>query len=153
MLSGKFVHLVESHWDQIMARVINQVSHDPEMTHFPKLVEAEWREWGQDLLQNLNHWLAGGHEKELACKYEEHGQRRFDEDVPLEESVRCLCVMRHKVIDYVDEHIITKNAMELYAEEELLRRLARFFDMLLLHMVRGYERSMRRSLALTTSAH
>src|SRR5690349_16865718 len=106
MLSGKFVHLIESQWDHIIARVIDEVRRDPEMTHFPKLVETEWREWGQNLLQNLGHWLAGGHEKELANAFEEHGRHRFEEDVPLEESVRVLCIIRHKVIDYVDEQMI-----------------------------------------------
>ena len=149
MLSGKFVHLVESHWDHVMAQVIEQVRREPEMTHFPKLVETEWREWGQDLLQNLGHWLAKGNTKQLAQTFEEHGRRRFDEDVPLEESVRCLCIIRQKVLDFVDEQIISRNALELYAEEELLRRLARFFDLLLVHMVRGYERAMRRAMLLT----
>jgi hypothetical protein len=35
----------------------------------------------------------------------------------------------------------------LYEEEELDRRMARFFDFLAIHLVRGYVREMRRATA------
>jgi len=34
----------------------------------------------------------------------------------------------------------------LYAEEELERRVARFFDMLVVHLARGYETEWRHAL-------
>ena len=35
--------------------------------------------------------------------------------------------------------------MDLYAKEELERRVGRFFDELTIHMVRGYETAWRRA--------
>ena len=147
MLSGKLVHLIESHWDQIMSRVIDQVRHEPQMSHTRALVESELRDWGQTLLQNLGHWLTIGSEEDLARTYEYLGTLRFEEDVPLHESVHGLCIIREKMLDFVEEHIFSKNTMELYAEEELDRRLGRFFDLLTIHLVRGYEQALRRALA------
>ncbi len=147
MLSGKLVRLIESHWDPIMSRVIEQVRHEPQMSHTRALVESELRDWGQTLLQNLGHWLMAGSEEDLARKYEFLGRLRCEEDVPLHESVHALCIMREKMLDFVEEQIFSKNALDLYAEEELERRLGRFFDLLTIHLVRGYEQELRKTHA------
>ena len=145
MVSGKLVHLIEQHWDEITSRVIDEVRREPRMTHIRAVVEPELREWSQDLLQNLGHWLRAGNDEELAHQYENFGKLRFEQNVPLHESVRGLCIIREKMLDFVEEHIFSKSSLELYAEEELERRLGRFFDLLTIHMVEGYERAMRRA--------
>ena len=97
------------------------------------------------MLENLGHWLSAGNEDDLAQKYEHLGKLRCEQDVPLHETVRCLCIAREKMLDFVEEHLFSKNVMELYAEEELDRRLGRFFDVLTIHLVKGYERALRRA--------
>ena len=146
MLSGKLVHLIESHWDQISSRVIDQVRREPQMPHVRGLAESELREMGEVLLQNLGHWLSAGNEEDLAQKYEQFGKLRCQQNVPLHESVRGLCIIREKMLDFVEEQLTLKNTLELYAEEELERRLGRFFDILTIHLVTGYERALRQSV-------
>ncbi len=141
MISGKLVHLIEQHWDEITSRIIDEVHREPRMVHIRNVVEPELREWGQRLLQNLGHWLRAGNDEELAHQYEHIGKLHFEAHIPLHESVRGLCMIREKMLDYVEEHIFTKDALELYAEEELERRVGRFFDLLTIHMVEGYERA------------
>ena len=153
MLSGKLVHMIESHWDPIMTRVIEQVRREPQMSHTRALVESELRDWGQTLLQNLGHWLDVGNEEDLARKYESLGRLRCEEEVPLHESVHALCITREKVLDFVEEHIFAKNVLELYAEEELERRLGRFFDLLTVHLVKGYEQVLRHEGAVAARSH
>jgi len=148
MLSGKLVHLIESHWDEIIARVVEQMRREPQMTHIRTVVESELREWGQNLLQNLNHWLAAANEDDLAQRSEALGKLRCEENVPLHESVRALFIIREKMLDFVEEHIPSRDTLELYAEEQLERRLARFFDLLTIHLVYGYERALRRHAAI-----
>jgi hypothetical protein len=41
-----------------------------------------------------------------------------------------------------------KGSVELYAAEELDRRLARFFDLLAIHLVRGFEEAVRKPAAV-----
>ncbi len=147
MVSGKLVHLIEQHWDEITSRVIEEVRREPRLAHIRTVIEPELREYGQTMLQNLGHWLRAGNDAELAQQYERLGKLRFEEDVPLHESVRGLCLIREKVLDYIEEHIFTKNTLELYAEEELERRLGRFFDLLIIHLVEGYERAIRKTAA------
>lgn len=148
MLSGNLVHLIESHWDQIVARVVEQIRREPGITHVRAVIEGDLRDWAQALLQNLGSWLTAGKEEDLAHKFEKLGKIRFEEGVPLHESVRCLCIVREKMLEYVEDQIFTKSHLELYAEEELERRLGRFFDFLTFHLVRGYERELRKAAAL-----
>ena len=49
------------------------------------------------------------------------------------------------MLEYVEEHIFSKTILELHAEEEIERRLGRFFDLLTVHLVRGYERALRKA--------
>ena len=149
MLSGKLVHLIESHWEEVLSRVLTEVSREPQMAHYRAIVESEMREWGQILLRNLGHWLSAGKEEQIAQQYERHGRLRCEAHIPLHESVRCLAIVREQVLDFVEEHVYSKTSLELYEEEELDRRLGRFFDLLTIHMVKGYEEALRASALMT----
>lgn len=148
MISGQFVHLIETHWQDIISRVINQIRREPAMPHFGALADAELRERGEDILEHLGHWLASGTHEDLQLRYERLGRLRFEQEIPLHESVHALCIIREKTLEYVEEHIASNSSAELYAEEQLERRLGRFFDLLTIHLVRGYERALRRAAAV-----
>lgn len=143
MLSGKLIHLIEAHQAQIADSVIREIRNHPDMTHLCTLPDAELRERGQQILENLGHWLAAGHEAEITKLYETLGRSRFEESLPLHESVRALAMVKDKMIDFVHEQGIARTSMDLYAEEELERRVGRFFDALTIHMVHGYETAWR----------
>ena len=147
MVSGRFVHLIETHGEQIVNRVIHDLRRSPEMAELRVLLEPEVREWREDLIENLGHWLRAANETEIARKYEQNGKRRFEENLPLHECVRAICLVREKMVDYVEDHIAERDTMELYEEEELERRLGRFFDLLIVNFVKGYELALRKSAA------
>ena len=148
MVSGKFVHLIETHGGEIINRVIDEIRRVPEMAQIRTLLEPEVREWREELLENLGHWLRAGNERDLAQRYERNGKRRYEEGLPLHECVHALCLVREKMVDFVEEHA-DKDAVELFGEEELERRLGRFFDLLMIHFVKGYERALRRHMAVS----
>jgi hypothetical protein len=141
MISGKLVHLIELHGDQIVNRVTQSIRRDLEMTPAHVLLEGELRDWGQDLLQNLGHWLSPAGKEDLGRRYERLGRQLFEQCIPLDEALNGLFVIREKALDYLEEQVLSKTSVELYAEEELDRQLARFFDMLTIHMARGNERA------------
>src|SRR5208337_4791039 len=103
MLSGKLIHLIESHEEEIAASIIRSIRHSPELTHLGQLPDEELLERGHEILKNLGHWLAHGNDEKLAHEYEAIGRVRFEESVPLHESVRGLCLIKRKMIDFVDE--------------------------------------------------
>ena len=144
MLSGKLIRVIEAHQQEITDRLLRDIHHHPDLVHLRQLPEAELRERSQGLLEHLGYWLAEGNEEELARRYEALGKTRFDEGVPLHESVHALFLIKEKMIDFIGEQGFNPDPLELYAEEELGRRVGRFFDLLVLRMVRGYENAWRK---------
>jgi hypothetical protein len=149
MLSGKLIHLIEAHQEQIASNVIREIRHHPDLAHFHKLPDAELRERGQQIMEHLGHWLSAGHEAEIEQRYEALGKARFVESIPLHESVRALAIIKNKMFDFVHEQGLARTSIDLYAEEELERRVGRFFDTLTIHMVRGYETAWDRAAHAT----
>ncbi len=147
MISANLVNLIEGHADQIIARVVDHVHRDPETEAIRSLIEAELREWGPDLLKNLGHWLSPSGRDELRRRYERLGRELSDERIPLDEALRAWFLIREKALDYLEEQISAKTHVALYEEEELDRRMARFFDSLAIHLVRGYVREVKRAAA------
>jgi hypothetical protein len=139
--------MIESRSDEIIASVIAHIRREPELRHYTPQLDSELREFGRNLLQNLGHWLTSGQENEIEARYEEIGKRRYEGQIPLHETVRAFCIVRERVLDFVEEHVLNKNTLELYQQEELDRRLGRFFDLLTVHLVKGYEHELRTELA------
>ncbi|MBZ5584556.1 MAG: hypothetical protein LAQ30_20555 [Acidobacteriia bacterium] len=145
MISPKLVRLIEEHGEQIISRVISQIRREPQMTHIHALMDTELREWGRDLLEHLGHWLSAGIEEDLARRYERIGRVLCEQEAPLSQCLRGLFLIREKVMDYLEEQVLSKTHVDLYAEEETERRLNRFFDLLVIHLAHGYERALRKA--------
>ena len=144
MLSGKLVRLIEDNQQEITDRLLRDIHRHPDLAHLRQLPDAELREWSQYLLENLGHWLSEGNDGDLGRKLEALGRIRFEESIPLHECVHALCLIKDKMIDFVAEQGFSPDALELYAEEELERRVGRFFDILVVHLIRGYESAWRK---------
>lgn len=141
MLSGKLVQTIENHWQDIAARLVYKIRRHPELPELAKQPEAEIRDWCEAILSNLSGWLVSGREEEARRQYEASGRARFNEEIPLHEAVLRLQMLKDAVIDFVHEEWIPVNSVQLYAEEELERRVSRFFDELVYYVVYGYEKA------------
>ena len=142
MLSYKLIQLIEDHWELITDEVIERIRKEPELSHISQLPKSELKDWGRGILKNLGHWLEGRDEG-LARHYERLGRLRFEEGVPLHESVWALFQLKDHMVEFVREQGLPHSAVEIYAEEELEHRVGRFFDWLVWHLVRGYEHALR----------
>lgn len=142
MISARLVHLIESHAEHIIDRTVAQIHRESETTHNRFMLERELRELARDLLQNLSHWLSGANENEFALRYRRLGQLCFEHGIPLHEAIFELAALRRKMLDFAQEQLLSNSSVELYAEEELDRRVARFFDCLTIELVRGFERAL-----------
>jgi hypothetical protein len=143
MLSGKLIHLIETHEAQITDSIVESIRRRPDLYCLSSLPESMLREKCEEILQNLGHWLAHGHRQYLAGEYEALGKLRFEEAIPLDESIIGLDLMRNKIMEFLEAQGIEPDALALYAEEQLLRHIVPFFDLLIIHLVRGYEKARR----------
>jgi len=145
MVSGKLIQLIETNESEITNRIMAEIRRDPDLIHLRTLTETELRRRGTKIVKNLGHWLVGGNQEEMAREFEALGRRRFAEGIPPHEVVRALFIVKEKMGDFVNEQVFNLDALTLYAEEELERRVDRFFDVLVIHLVRGYEQAWSHS--------
>jgi hypothetical protein len=141
MLSARLVTLIESNSGVIAGRLVNAVKQHPDMVRLAGRPDSEIRDWCLEILQNIGYLLAAPKEQDGQRRFEILGRARFAEEVPLAEAVLRLILLKGKILDFIGEQGFDMNALQIYAEEELERRLGRFFDDSLYHLVRGYEKA------------
>jgi hypothetical protein len=139
MLSGKLIHLIEEHWEEIAASTVESIRRHPDMPMLARRAPAELRQWCREILTNMGHWLSAAKAEEVQRRYEVLGRVRFEESVPLHEAVLRFFILKDKIVDFVHHQGFAQTSMYLYAEEELEHRVGRFFDAMVYHIVRGYE--------------
>jgi len=147
MISGKLVHLIDSRQEEVLDRVAQQIRRDPDMAHTEAIVGSGLRHWNKELLEGLSQCLARGSSETLAARYRHVGRERFKQAVPLDGCLRDLCALKETLLDYIEEHTLNKDCLELYAEEELDRRVGRFFDLVIINFVQGYDSASRPAVA------
>ena len=149
MLSAKLIQLIEDHWQGITTAIIYQIRSDPRLHHISGLPETELTDIGRGILRNLGRWLTASRNEQRMVEeqYEGLGRVRFAEDIPLDECVLALQLVKHRVVEFMRDHEFSQSSLEIFAQEELEHRLGDFFDDLVYHEVIGYEAAMRKSLA------
>ena len=143
MLSGKLVGLIEEHWEEIADSVVKDICQHEDLPVLATRPKTELKIWCRDILANLGYWLSAGKREEVQRRYEVLGRIRFEQSVPLHESVLRFFILKDKMLDYVRQQGFALTSMQLYAEEELEQRVHRFFDATVYHIVKGYEGAMR----------
>ena len=153
MLSGKLVDTIVKHSDDIMRLVIKRVREDADLKYIGSLSDAELLERGRHILGRMETWVNPSKRKSLERDYEELGRRRFEQSVPLHEAVRALLLIRSQAIEYVFEQGFDQSSLEIHAERELEHWLASFFDVLVYHLVKGYEAALRELASVPSTPH
>jgi hypothetical protein len=150
MLSGKLVRLIESHWEEIAARLVRALQTHPDAPVLGGRPEGELRQWCGDMLEDLGALLTAGRDEDVASRFRIAGRARFEQEIPLAETVLRFHLLREKIVGFIHERGLPSSALELYAEEELEERIGRFFDAAVYSVVRGYEEAMRRAARIAS---
>ncbi len=143
MLSGRLIRSIEENWEELAERLIGGIRRHADMETLAARSDAELREWCQLTVENLAYWLAGGHEEEVKRRYEVAGRERFEEGVPLHETVLRCQMFKDIIVNHVYDRLFPVDSLQLYAAEELERGISRFFDSRVYHLIRGYEKAVR----------
>ena len=149
MVSVKQVHFIEGHWEAIARRALSRIHR--ELAHSHAFTDAMILERSEDLIGHLGDWLTSPNSESLA-RYEEVGERRAAAHVALHDVVRMLQLLRQSAIDYVRENELNDSSITLRAENELEYDIGRFFDLIIYHMVKGYEAALRHQHANAAAA-
>jgi hypothetical protein len=143
MFSTRLIHVIECKGDEILDRVADQLRREPLMTQRKFIQDFELQGLCSDVLHHLGDLLSSGNTHDMAHRFERFGALCFYQAIPLQEAMRALSMLREKMLDVAQENMLSNSSIELYAEEELDRRLGRFFDHLAIRLARGFEDAVR----------
>jgi hypothetical protein len=142
MISAKLIQMIESHAEPITDRVLRDFRADPRLSHLSRLPESDLRDRCQEILKRLGHWLAESDQREIGAHFETIGRFRARENVPLEEVVAGLQVLKARMLDHIRDQGLALTSFEVFAEEELELQIGAFFDSAVYHAVKGYQAAL-----------
>ena len=140
-LSGRLTTLVEAHADRLTRDTVNKLQSSQQTPSYRKLPYGELHFRVNEVYQNLGRWLWEKTDAVIQSWYNELGERRCTEGIPLSEVLWALTVTKQQLIDDLDACTIADSAIELYRRQELDRLIGHFFDRAAYYTAVGYERS------------
>ncbi len=138
MLSTRLVRMIEGHWEPLAAATLGRIRSDTRLTHVGALSSDELRQRGREIVENLGHWLTGSSEQEVSGRFERLGALRRTQEMPLDEVVLAYLIVKDTILDFIRAQGLGRDAMEVYAEEELEHAVGHVFDSMIYHIVHGY---------------
>ncbi|MGH9737148.1 MAG: hypothetical protein ACRD4X_00975 [Candidatus Acidiferrales bacterium] len=142
-LSGRLISIVETNAERLTCDTVNRLQSSPQTSSYSKLSYGELYYRVNQVYQELGRWLWEKTDALIQSWYNELGERRFSENVPLSEVLWALTLTKHQLSEYLDAYAMTDSAIELYRRQELDRLIGHFFDRAAYYTAAGYERVAR----------
>jgi hypothetical protein len=144
MLSARLVRMIEDHAEQLTHGLIRDLHSHPRTPSYHHLSHEDLHGRVYNVYRNLGHWLGRKSDEELEAAYQELGEKRAAEGIPLHEVVYALILTKYHLRDYIRSTGLVDSAVELYQEQELHRLVGNFFDLAMFYTVKGYQRESAR---------
>ena len=139
-LSSQLINIVECHADKLTRDTVQNLQTNPRTPSYNELPCIELTYRVNEIYQNLSRWLWDKTDPVIRSWYNELGEKRFKEGIPIQELLWALVLTKYQLIDYLDACSLADSAMELYRQQELDRLIGRFFDRAACYAAEGYER-------------
>jgi hypothetical protein len=149
MLAVRLIQLVETHAEELVQGVLDDLRRNPRTASFTRVPDADLRHRLHDLYRHLGDWIGDRTETRIEQHYVDVGRRRLHDGVPIEEVVYALLLAKGHLRDFVRHHGLADSVVQLYSEEQLYDLVSSFFDRALYFAVKGYEEERRRLEALS----
>jgi hypothetical protein len=154
MLSNRLIRIIESHAEELTRGAVKKLQSSPQTRSYHGLSPDDLHDRVFEVYHDLGPWLLQNTDRAIQRRYNELGERRFNEGIPLAEVLWALVLTRDHLCEYVRTSMLPDSALELYREQELERLIGRFFDRAVCYAAEGYEReaSHRREYAAAAIA-
>jgi len=144
MVSMIQVQFIELHWEAIAKRALSRIRQ--EVPYAQQLPDAVILRRVSELFGHMGDWLSASDPDAIAARYENVGRERAGQ-YDLSQVVRAFQMIRQCAVEYAREHELGENSVLLRSECELQYRIDRFFDLVIYHVVKGYESARWPALA------
>lgn len=139
LLSDALIDVIERNVSTIAELWMADISSNPSTTAYHNFPVEELTSRAQAIFGQLRGWLNGAKtEGELKTFYMELGNRRKQENVPLEDLISSLSLLKKHIFHFATSMGVWSRAVDMYRVFELGERLVYFFDRAAYYAVAGY---------------
>lgn len=138
-LSDRLIRIIETDAEELTRGTVEKLQTSTRTTSYRKLSYNELYQRAYTVYHNLGHWLWGTADQVIQAWYNELGEKRCEESVPLAEVLWALVLTKDRLNDYIGACAFADSALELYQLQEFDRLIGHFFDRAVCHTAEGYE--------------
>jgi hypothetical protein len=150
MISEKIVTRIKENASVLTSRLIQDLLSREETRSYRKLDKDILSRRVFDVYSRLDAWLMGDRNKgETRRHYMEMGRQRFHEDIPLEEALMAIMLIKRHLWLYVQEQNFFDSTFLLHQALEFNNRVVLFFDRAIYFTSMGYQDELLKSLVDT----
>lgn len=139
--ASRLISLIESDAPELTRRTIEILRTNRHTPSYRRLALADLHAKVFDVYHQFGRWILENTEAAVQSRYQELGQQRFHERIPLQEILWALALTKNHLRQHLSAWGLADSAVELYRREELDRIVGQFFDRAMCYTAEGYERA------------
>jgi len=141
-LSDRLIRTIESNADEFAQSTVKKIRSSPRTESYRKVPDKDMYNRCYEVYHNLSRWLWEKSDQAVQERFNELGERRCEEGIPLAEVLWALALTKDRLLEYPGVYGLADSAMELYQQQELDRLIGHFFDRAVCYTAAGYERQV-----------
>jgi hypothetical protein len=139
-LAGRLIGLIESHAEQLTRSTVEELLSNPRTPSYRTLPPDELYGRVYDVYHDLGLWLFEKADSAVQSRYNELGEQRFKQGVPLPETLWAMVLTKNHLRNYLAAWALADSAVELYRQREMDHLIGQFFDRAMCYTTEGFER-------------
>lgn len=139
-LSDRLIRTIETNADALAQGVVRKLQTSSRTENYHKLAHRDLYNRSYEIYHHLGLWLWDKSDLAIQAQYNQLGERRCEEHIPLAQVLWALVFTKEHLSEYLADCGLVDSAMDLYQHQEFVRLIAHFFDRALCYTAQGYER-------------
>lgn len=139
-LSGRLIQIVERNAEALTQGAVKKLQASAFTSSYHSLSSRDIYDRVYSVYHDLGRWLWEESTSSIETWYNELGEKRCEEGVPLDQVLWALVLTKDHLINYLDASSFADSAVELYQQQEFDRIIGHFFDRAVCYAAEGYGR-------------
>jgi hypothetical protein len=139
-IAGRLIWVAEHNAGPLTDGAVRKLLNSPRIPAYHHLPYNDLYDRAYDVFHDLGQWLWEKSESAVRQCYNDLGEKRWAEGIPLDQVLWALVLTKDHLLSYLDLHGLDDSAVLLYQRQEFDRMVGHFFDRAVCYTTEGYAR-------------
>jgi len=139
-LSDRLIRTIENNAEEFAEATVKKLHSSTRTEAYHKLSHRDLYNRCYEIYHNLGLWLWEKSDHAIQAQYNELGEKRSQEGIPLAQVLWAIVMTKERLLEYLGACGLVDSAMDLYQQQEFVRLIGHFFDRAVCYTGEGYER-------------